>query len=86
MKYAAIELSIDELVLDGFAPGERYRIGDAVEQELVRLLTMQGLHLARGAEIEQLRVNAAGVNPRAASATNGEHIARAVYEGLNVQK
>jgi hypothetical protein len=85
-EYASIELHIDELVLEGFAPGERYRIGDAVQQELTRLLTTQGLNMTHSAEIEQLRVNAAGVNPRVASATNGEHIARAVYEGLNAQK
>jgi hypothetical protein len=36
-----VELHVDELVLDGFAPGDRHVIGDAVEWELRRLLTKQ---------------------------------------------
>ena len=36
-----IELNIDELVLHGFPPGERYAIADAVEQTLSQLLTEQ---------------------------------------------
>ena len=38
-----IDLHIDKLVLYGFSPGDRYRIGDSVETELVRLLTEQGI-------------------------------------------
>jgi len=34
----SVELRIEELVLHGFAPGDRYRIGDAVQRELARLL------------------------------------------------
>jgi hypothetical protein len=30
-------VQIDELVLEGFAPSEKYRIGDAVQRELERL-------------------------------------------------
>lgn len=33
-----VELYIDELVLDGFDPSDRYRIGDALEAELRKLL------------------------------------------------
>lgn len=33
-----IHLHIEELVLHGFAPGDRHGIGDAVEMELQRLL------------------------------------------------
>jgi hypothetical protein len=34
------ELRIDELVLDGFSPGERYAIAAALERELTRLLSL----------------------------------------------
>lgn len=30
----SIELHVDELILEGFAPGDRHRIADAVAQEL----------------------------------------------------
>ena len=32
-----IEIVIDELVLEGFAPSDKYRIGEAVTRELERL-------------------------------------------------
>jgi hypothetical protein len=83
---SSVVVEIDELILEGFAPSEKYRIADAVQQELARLLLAQGLNVTHSAETEQLRVNAAGINPRGARATNGEHIARAVYEGLNQAK
>ena len=38
-----IVIEIDELVLHGFPPGERYRIGEAVQAELVRILGERGL-------------------------------------------
>lgn len=34
----SFEISIDELVLEGFAPSEKYRIGEAVQRELERLI------------------------------------------------
>lgn len=40
---AALELHIEELVLHGFPAGHRFGIGDAVQQELARLVAEQGL-------------------------------------------
>ena len=37
----SIEVHIQELVLNGFAPGDRHRISAAVEQELTRLISTQ---------------------------------------------
>jgi hypothetical protein len=37
------EVTIDELVLTGFAPGDRFHIADAVERELARLLMEKGI-------------------------------------------
>ena len=42
MKPENVELHIEELVLRGFAPGDRYRIGEAVERELAHLFSEQG--------------------------------------------
>jgi hypothetical protein len=38
-----IVIEIDELVLHGFPPGERYRIGEAVQEELARIVGERGL-------------------------------------------
>jgi hypothetical protein len=58
----SIELHIEELVLRGFAPGDRYWIGEAVEQELTRLLADRGVpeSLARGGEIASVDGGALG--------------------------
>jgi hypothetical protein len=37
------EVTIDELVLTGFAPGDRFHIADALERELARLLMEKGV-------------------------------------------
>ena len=53
MKPKNIELNIEELVLHGFSPGDRYGIGEAVERELTRLLADRGVpeSLAQGGEV-----------------------------------
>ena len=38
-----IVIEIDELVLHGFPPGDRYRIGEAVQAEFARILGERGL-------------------------------------------
>ena len=43
MKPGNIELHIEELVLNGFGPVDRYRIGVAVEVELARLFAEQSV-------------------------------------------
>ena len=48
MKPREIEAQIEELVLHGFPPSERYRIADAMQAELARLLTEQGLSVTNG--------------------------------------
>ncbi len=39
----AVDLRIEHLVLNGFSPGDRHSIADAVQNELARLLGEQGL-------------------------------------------
>ncbi|MEP7343055.1 MAG: hypothetical protein ABI977_35335 [Acidobacteriota bacterium] len=79
-----IELHIEKLVLHGFAPGDRYRIGEAVERELQRLLAEQGApHLFNG-DIELARMDAGTFNtePNAKSDLIGAQVAQAVYEEM----
>ena len=84
MKQASIELHIEELVLDGFASGDRYRIGDALESELARLFAEQGVpaSLTESAPLEQLSGPDFRVARNSSSKGIGSDAAQAVYRGL----
>jgi hypothetical protein len=80
----SVDVHIDELVLHGFAPGDRHRIAGAVEIELARLMS-EGGQLAFPKNPPDLgRINAgafrveAGAKPQAV----GTEIARAVFRSL----
>ena len=79
------ELRIEKLVLHGFAPGDRSRIGKAVEQELSRLFAERGAppSLAQGGEIESLDGGTFEVKPGSGAEAIGVQMARAVYGGLS---
>jgi predicted amidohydrolase len=81
---SSIELRIEELVLHGFEPRDRYRIGEAVERELARLFAERGAasSLGHGREAATLDAGevaiAQGMTPEAI----GAQVARAVYGGM----
>ena len=79
-----VRLRIEELVLDGFAPGDRYRIGEAVERELARLLAERGVPgaLAAGGEAPQLDAGSFELAPTLSAEAIGARVAAAVYGGL----
>lgn len=81
---AALELRIEELVLHGFTPNDRLRIGHAMQRELARLFREQGVppSLAQGRAIERLDGGTLHMAPGAKSRTIGSQIAQAVYGGL----
>lgn len=76
-----IHVHIEELVLDGFAPRDRYRISEAVEQELARLIAKRGLNPALVADVERpsLRVNAVQCSRDGDPNQLGQKIARSVF-------
>ena len=80
----SIELHIDELILHGFAPCNRYAVGDAVERELARLLDEQSIPISLQSENAADEIKGATFNaahnkkPRAI----GRQIAQAVYQGF----
>ncbi len=80
----AVELHIEELVLHGFEPRDRYRIGEAVQHELTRLIAQMGAPgwLSRGGEVERLDGGAFETSPDSGAKTIGAQVARAVYTGL----
>jgi hypothetical protein len=91
MRTSNIKLHIEELVLHGFAPGDRYTIADAVERELARLLTerfspitAEGIaqsSVHRPAN-SQLDAGTFQVAPGSRSDSIGLQIAQAVHGGL----
>jgi hypothetical protein len=85
MKPTNVELHIEELVLHGFAPGDRYRIGDAMERELVRLFAEQGTppSPAQRREVARLDGGAFEVAPGSKAEAIGIGVARSWYGGLS---
>lgn len=82
-----IEIHIDELVLHGFAPGDRQAIASALERELQRLFLDRGTpHLFTADQhIAQMRGGSFEVSPGARPETIGTQVAQAVYGSLKAQ-
>jgi hypothetical protein len=80
------ELRINELVLEGFAPGERHAIAAAMERELTRLLSAADAPFAtagaRGLSVDSLDAGVFSVADGASPATVGVAAARAVNGSL----
>ena len=79
-----IELHIEELVLEGFAPQMRQRIGASMERELARLFAEEGATglLTRGGEMARLDGGSFQASPQMRAEAIGARVARSVYEGL----
>jgi len=86
MKPRNVELHIEELVLHGFAPGDRHRIADAVERELARLFTEEGVPGALESGFESPRVDAGSFQmaPDSRAEAVGAEVARAIYGGFTL--
>lgn len=84
MKPYGVELEIEELALDGFAPGDRHRIASAVERELARLFVERGVPpaLGRAGSIDRIDGGAFEAEPDARPEATGARIAQAIYGGL----
>jgi hypothetical protein len=81
---ASVELEIGELVLHGFAPGDRHRIGESFERELTRLLTDEGVPASLGETVAEPRLDGGTfeLQPGMAADEVGARLARQVYRGL----
>lgn len=81
----SLEIHIEELLLHGFAPGDRYGMGKAIERELARVLAEQGVppSLTQGGEVARLIGGGFEVALGSRADTIGAQIAQALYEGLN---
>jgi hypothetical protein len=81
----SVELHIEELVLHGFAPGDRYEIGDAVERELARLLGDQGVPISLRSEnaTDEIRGATFNTQQNAKPVAISQQIAQAIYQGFS---
>lgn len=82
-----IELHIEEVVLHGFRPHDRSKIGDALERELTRLLSepdaLAALAVSReGSERPRIDAGPVSLSHDLPAAAVGQHLARAIYGGL----
>ena len=82
---ALIDLHIEEVVLHGFSPGDRYAIGDALERELVLLLSERAVppSLTQDGEFERLDAGSLTLSPDWKADRIGVQVAQAVYKGLS---
>ena len=79
-----IDLHIEELVLDGFPPGDRHRIGAALERELARLLGERGVPATwtGGGEAARLDGGKFEMRPGTRPERMGAQIAQSVFRGM----
>lgn len=80
-----VELHIEELVLHGFASGDRHRIGAAMERELTRLFAEKSTpaSLTQEQEIAHLNGGTFEMEPGSAAEVVGARLAQAVYGSLS---
>lgn len=83
-----VELHIEQLVLHGFAPGDRRAIAASVEAEIGRLLAAQGIPASfeGDASIGSLDAGSFDVGASERPAALGERIGRSVYQSMGSQE
>lgn len=81
-----IELHIEKLVLHGFSPSDRHRIGRSVEFELARLFTEHGIShsMSKGGEFTRLDGGTFNIAPSSKAEAIGSQVAQAVYKNMSV--
>jgi hypothetical protein len=82
MKQTNLELNIEKLILPDLPPRQRARVAAAIEQELTRLWTEQGL--PPGVTGDSLALNAASVQVAAGMTPDamGVQVAQSIYHSL----
>lgn len=80
----AIELRINELVLDGFQSADRQAIADALQGELAQLLRQQGIpaSMTQDSVLSGFDAGRFDVAPNSRPRTIGAQVAQAVYRGI----
>jgi hypothetical protein len=79
MRRPNVALNIDELVLHGFAPGDRHRVAAAMQREMTRLIAAHGVPDAWHTSPPVMQATPITVAPDARPHAVGAAIARSVY-------
>ncbi|NJD75635.1 MAG: hypothetical protein FIB08_00875 [Candidatus Methanoperedens sp.] len=84
MKPKSIELHIEELVLDGFSPGDHLAISESVERELSRMFAEQESPqlMEQSGKIESLQTGKFDIKENSKDDVIGVQLARTIYGGL----
>jgi len=84
----AVQIHIEELVLHGFPPSDKYRIAAGLEQGLVRLIEREGVpgRILNSEDIYRLDAGEFRLEPYRKPETIGERVAGAIYGGLNYDR
>ena len=79
-----LRLHIEELIVDGSIAGDRARIARAIEHELARLISAQGVPgiLSSSGAVPRLDGGQIQVAPGSRPEAVGRQVARSVYRGL----
>ena len=79
-----IAFHIDQLMLEGLPPSDRYQFGNAVQTELARLLAERGMppNLTSSAELEQLAAGTISITAAPRPEIIGRQVAEAVHRGI----
>jgi hypothetical protein len=80
-----IEINIEELVLEGFAPFDKFNVANALERELIRLMNVHGIptSLTKDNTVSLINAGTFRINQTAGSDSLCGQIANSIYAGLN---
>jgi hypothetical protein len=81
---SSVDLQINEVVLEGFDPADRYRIGEAMKRELTSLISEGEAPFARSGnlEIEELDAGEINLTPGSSAEAAGLQLAQVIYGNL----
>jgi len=77
-----VELHIEELVLHGFSPHDRWRIADAVQSELARSIAAHGIAAQGAIAIPRLNAGTIHIAAPLRAHTIGAQVGRALHGAL----
>ena len=77
-----VELHIEKLVLHGFARGDRYRIAQAIQHELMRLFGDASVPFLQSGESPRLDGGVFQISHGATAQSIGVEIGRAIYQSF----
>ena len=79
-----VEMKIEQMILEGFSPSDRYRIGDSVQNELERIFNEQGVSwtINKSIGLETLDGGEFAITHATRAASVGNQLAQSVYKGI----